>query len=181
MENKVWRDHLWDWFKAFLLAVCVAVALRYFILLPITVQGSSMIPTLHQGDQMIVESISKMRRFDVIVFQDSSNRTLVKRIIGLPGDTIVYKEDQLYVNDKKVSEPFLKNSLVEKAGETWTSDFDLEQLTGTNKIPKNSYFVLGDNRRSSNDSRAFGFVDEKDIIGKTNFIYYPMKRAGFIN
>ncbi|MGX7419283.1 signal peptidase I [Carnobacterium gallinarum] len=181
MKNKAWRDHLWDWFKALILAGCVVVLLRYFLLLPIMVQGSSMIPTLHQGDQMIVESISKIKRFDVIVFQDASERTLVKRVIGLPGEEIRYDHDQLYVNNKEVSEPFLKNNLVEAAGETWTSNFDLKQLTGVNKIPKDSYFVLGDNRRSSNDSRVFGFITKDEIIGKTNFVYYPFKRMTAIN
>lgn len=181
MKNKTWRDQLWDWFKALVLAGCVVVALRYFLLLPITVQGSSMIPTLHQGDQMIVESISTISRFDVIVFQDASERTLVKRVIGLPGEEIRYQDDQLYVNNKKVSEPFLKNALVEDAGETWTSDFELNQLTGESKIPKDSYFVLGDNRRSSNDSRVFGFIKKEEIIGKTNFVYYPFKRMGLIH
>lgn len=174
--KKTWRDHLWDWFKAAVLAIVLTAILRNFIFIPMNVQGSSMIPTLHQGDQMVVESFSKMKRFDIIVFKDASNRTLVKRIIGLPGESIAYRNDQLYINNHKINEPFLKNKLVTQAGETWTSDFELQQLTGEKKVPENEYFVLGDNRRSSNDSRVFGSIAKGEIIGKTILVYFPFNR-----
>ncbi|MCO6017762.1 signal peptidase I [Carnobacterium divergens] len=174
--EKSWRDHLWDWFKAAVLAIVLTAILRNFIFIPMNVQGSSMIPTLHQGDQMVVESFSKIQRFDIVVFKDASNRTLVKRIIGLPGESIAYRNDQLYIDNHKISEPFLKNKLVMQAGETWTSDFDLQQLTGEETVPANEYFVLGDNRRSSNDSRVFGSVAKEEIIGKTILVYFPFNR-----
>nr|WP_269479107.1 signal peptidase I [Carnobacterium sp. AT7] len=87
-----------------------------------------------------------------------------------------YENDQLYVNDKKFEEKFLDNDLVNNAGGIWTSDFTLEELTGTQVVPEDEYFVLGDNRRSSNDSRYFGSIPVESIVGETSFIYYPFNR-----
>ena len=180
MKKKSWKEFSWEWFKALLLAGVITAILRNFIFIPMTIEGSSMIPTFQQDDQIIVKTIYDLERFDSVVFHDSSNRTLVKRIIGLPGEKIRYENDQLYVNDKKIEEKFLDNDLVNHAGGIWTSDFTLEELTGTQVVPADEYFVLGDNRRSSNDSRYFGSIPIESIIGETSFIYYPLNRMKYV-
>lgn len=180
MKKKSWKEFSWEWFKALLLAGVITAILRNFIFIPMTIEGSSMIPTFQQDDQIIVKTIYDLERFDSVVFHDSSNRTLVKRIIGLPGEKIRYENDQLYVNDKKIEEKFLDNDLVNHAGGIWTSDFTLEELTGTQVVPADEYFVLGDNRRSSNDSRYFGSIPIESIIGETSFIYYPLNRIKYV-
>ena len=180
MEEKTWKSHLWDWFKPFLFAVVLTIFFRNLIFLPMTIEGASMIPTFQQSDEIIVRTIYHINRFDLIVFKDDSNRILVKRVIGLPNETLHYKNDQLYINDVLIKEPFLDNSFVNKASGTWTSDFTLEEITGQVTIPEDEYFVLGDNRRSSNDSRYFGSISATDIIGETTMIYYPFKRLSFV-
>lgn len=176
MEKKSWEEFSWEWFKALILAGLITVLLRNFIFIPMTIEGSSMIPTFQQNDQIIVNTIFDVERFDLVVFYDSSNRTLVKRVVGLPGEKIRYENDQLYINDEEIEEKFLDNDLVNNAGGIWTSDFTLEELTGTQVISEGEYFVLGDNRRSSNDSRYFGSIPVDSIIGETSFIYYPFDR-----
>src|SRR5699024_3698973 len=111
---------------------------------------------------------------------DASNRILVKRVIGLPNETLRYENDELYINDKLVQEPFLENDFVKNVGGSWTSDFTLEELTGKIVVPKDEYFVLGDNRRSSNDSRYFGSVPASAIIGETSMIYFPFQRLSIV-
>lgn len=180
MKKKSWKEFSWEWFKALLLAAIITAILRNFIFIPMTIEGSSMIPTFQQDDQIIVRTIYDIQRFDLVVFHDSSNRTLVKRVIGLPGESIRYEKDQLYINDQKIEEKFLDNNLVNDAGGIWTSDFTLEELTGTQIVPEDEYFVLGDNRRSSNDSRYFGSIPVDSIIGETSFTYYPFNRIKFV-
>ncbi|ALV21269.1 MAG: signal peptidase I [Carnobacterium sp.] len=180
MEKKTWRNQVWDWVKPFLLALVLTAFFRNFIFLPMTIEGSSMIPTFQQSDQIIVETIYHINRFDLIVFKDASNRTLVKRVIGLPNETLRYEDDQLYIDDRPIEEPFLENDFVNHAGGTWTSDFTLEELTGQKTVPEDEYFVLGDNRRSSNDSRYFGSIPSSAIIGETTMIYFPFQRLSIV-
>lgn len=180
MLDKGWKNVFFDWLKAAFFAVLLAAFLRNFIFLPIGIEGSSMMPTLEQNDQIIVETIYNLERFDLVVFRGASDQMLVKRVIGLPGEEVWYENGQLYINDQPVNEPFLQNELVANAGGQWTSDFTLEELTGQPAVPANEYFVLGDNRRLSNDSRYFGTISADSIMGETSFIYYPFSRLSFV-
>ncbi len=156
-----------------------------FLLAPIVVDGHSMQPTLDSGDKMIVNQIeyafSKPERFDIIVFHAPEGKNYIKRVIGVPGDELVYREDTLFINGEAVEEPYLeglKKSV--QQGQLLTGDFTLEEITGNTIIPEESYFVMGDNRRLSKDSRAIGLVSKEDVIGKANVIFYPFENISIV-
>jgi signal peptidase I len=150
--------------------VClVAILLKNLIFVEYKVEGVSMQPTYEEGRLLSINKLgvyfTPLKRFDIVVFYPpNSDEIYVKRVIGLPGDEIYYKDDQLYVNNKAVNEPFLPlkdNSHVTKL----TGNFTLEEITNDTKIPKGYIFVIGDNRLQSRDSRHFGLVKMDDVIG----------------
>lgn len=176
------KDRFWFLFKQVLVVLALVFFLRGFILIPIQVSGNSMKNLLHQGDTVVMEKISKIKRFDVIVFTRPDGSTLVKRVIGLPGDKVAVKEDQLYINNKVVSEPFLaKEKEKDDSLLPYTADFSLVDLTGEEKLGEDMYFVMGDNRRMSKDSRSFGPISASEIMGKARFVYYPLKNFKWIS
>ncbi|GGJ71968.1 signal peptidase I [Anoxybacillus voinovskiensis] len=133
-----------------------------------------MMPTLQQGNLLIINKWENIHRFDIIVFHANAREDYVKRVIGLPGDRIVYKNDVLYVNGKPMEEPYLKPYKRKLIDGKLTGDFTLEEVTGKKTVPKGFVFVLGDNRLNSWDSRHFGFVKMSKIVGKVNVRYWPV-------
>ncbi|MGX4685971.1 signal peptidase I [Vagococcus sp. JNUCC 83] len=174
VEKKI-VETIWHWLKMFVLCTIIIFIVRAFIFVPLEVTGNSMSPTLKEHDFVVVENFSTVKRFDIIVFHAPDGNTYVKRVIGLPGDRIEYKNDTLYVNEKKVEETFLKDIKKKKNEYVLTSDFDTKELLGVKTIPKDQYFVMGDNRRVSKDSRSFGTISSYSIIGKARLVYYPIK------
>ena len=180
MEKK--KSEIWEWIKALLIAVGLAFVIRYFFLAPIVVDGESMMPTLNDKDRMIVNKIGYVvgepERFDIIVFHAPEEKDYIKRIIGLPGDTIEYKNDILYVNGEPVDEPYLDEFKEEYKEQnldgTLTESFTLADKLGQETVPEGHLFVMGDNRRESKDSRHIGFVSLDEVVGKTNIIYWPI-------
>nr|OTP18662.1 signal peptidase I [Enterococcus sp. 9E7_DIV0242] len=151
-------------------------------MIPVPIDGSSMEKNLSQGDMVLMEKYTSINRFDVIVFQLPDGEIYVKRVIGLPGDSVRFEEDQLYINGEEMAEPFLKNNkLKQYDNKPYTTNFELSDLINQEKLDEDHYFVLGDNRRMSKDSRSFGAVESKYIIGKARFVYYPLKHIKFIN
>lgn len=155
----------------FIIIIVVVLLINIYIISFQQVVGPSMQTNLYSGDIVILNKIvfkfRDIRRCDVISFEyDSKN--LVKRVIGLPGDYIEYKDNYLYINGKKYTEDYLNDGVV-------TKDFKLEDLKGNyTKIPDNMYLVLGDNRTDSMDSRDFGLIDKKDIKGKVSIRIWPL-------
>lgn len=148
----------------------------------IKLEGYSMTEQLNDGDRLFINRMKSPSSFDLIAFKDSKGDVLVRRVIGVPGDRLYYKDDQLYVNEEEKLERYLENavSLARQGGMKATEDFTLTQLTGENSVPENNYFVLGDNRQYATDSRHFGFVDKKAIIGVVEFRFFPFHTlAGF--
>lgn len=165
-----------------MISLFIGVIVRGFLLIPVPVTGNSMDQTLSQGDMVLMEKFSKVKRFDVIVFQQTDGTIYIKRVIGLPGDEIRYEKDHLYVNGHKMSESFLTNNRShDHQVSPYTTDFQLNELIGEKKLPNNEYFVLGDNRRISKDSRSFGTVQGKDILGKAQAVYYPLTHIKIIS
>ncbi|HEY4554207.1 MAG TPA: signal peptidase I [Bacillaceae bacterium] len=174
------KNELWEWTKALLIAIGLAAVIRYFLFAPIVVDGLSMMPTLHNGDRMIVNKLAKPDRFDIIVFHAPEQKDYIKRVIGLPGDTVEYRNDTLYVNGKAYEEPYLDAYKKELTEGLLTDDFTLEELTGSKTVPEGELFVMGDNRRFSKDSRHIGTVSIKKVVGDTNFVYWPVKDIRFV-
>lgn len=168
-----------EWIKAFALGIIIFAFIRIFFFSNYVVEGESMLPTLEEGNKVVVnkfgDDVDELERFDVIVFHANKKEDFVKRVIGLPGEKIEYREDRLYVNGKKVYEPFLKQYREESLGGYLTGDFTLEDLTGVKRVPEGKLFVLGDNRLGSWDSRQFGFISVDQVVGKVNLRYWPLE------
>ncbi|MEG2322474.1 MAG: signal peptidase I [Bacilli bacterium] len=144
----------------------VVVLIRTFIVTPVIVDGSSMEKTLFDGNILLLKKYDKhYDRFDVVVF-DYNDTKLIKRIIGLPGETVKYVDGLLYINDKVIDDKF----------SNITANFSLSKL-GLDVIPEGYYFVMGDNRNKSSDSRVIGLISKDVINGSTSFKLWP---TGFI-
>lgn len=156
--------------------VLVVVLIRTFIATPVIVSGSSMDPTLKNGQVLILNKLAKKyMRDDIVVIDAKINgkkERIVKRIIGLPGETLEYKDGFLYINGKRTHDDFVDQTRV----------FTLESVTGKKKIPEGYYFVMGDNRRNSLDSRDkhVGLVKKSNIIGKPILRIWPLNKIGTI-
>ncbi|WP_033828988.1 signal peptidase I [Bacillus andreraoultii] len=178
MDNRV-SDELLSWIKSILIALVVVFLCRKFLFVPSTVYGESMEPTFSSHDRIIIGKNSEIERFDVIVLNaPNSDEQYIKRVIGLPGDKIEMKNDNLYINGKIYDEPYLKSMKAEHRTSKITEDFTLKDLTGETVVPKNSLFVLGDNRLVSRDSRRFGFISFDQVVGEVKFRFYPFDEIG---
>jgi signal peptidase I len=177
MKEEVKKEGL-EWLKAFAIGMIIFAFIRTFFFSNYIVEGESMKPTLQDGNKLVVNKIGyqigELKRFDVIVFHANKKEDFVKRIIGLPGDKVEYRNDQLYINDKKMDEPYLDIYRKQVPGGRITGDFTLEELTGEEKVPPGKLFVLGDNRLGSWDSRQFGFISIDQVVGKVNVRYWPL-------
>ncbi|WP_338469843.1 signal peptidase I [Niallia sp. XMNu-256] len=178
------KNELWEWVKALVVAVVLAAVIRYFFFAPIVVDGLSMAPTLHDQDRMIVNKFSytvgEPKRFDIIVFHAPENKDYIKRVIGLPGDTIEYKDDVLYVNGEAYEEPYLDKLKESTLDGPLTEPFTLTEKIGQATVPEGELFVMGDNRRYSKDSRHIGSVPIEEVLGKTSIIYWPIEDIGLV-
>lgn len=150
----------------YILVILIVIFIKIFVFTPIRVNGPSMNNTLKDRDIMILDEISyrfsDIKRFDIVVIK-YKDEYIIKRVIGLPGEKIKYENNKLYINDKFIKEDFSHKK---------TDDFDAVL------VPDNSYFVLGDNRGDSLDSRIIGTIYESDIKGKTSFTIFPFSRFG---
>lgn len=151
--------------------IFLIIFVRTFIVTPVRVNGSSMYSTLKNGEIMLLNKITyrfnDIKRFDIVVVNTPDDK-IIKRVIGLPGETLKFENNVLYIDGQEVKEPFLNEE---------TSDFDLKDL-GYDKIPRDCYFVMGDNRDNSKDSRMIGPVKKNQITGKANLVIFPFKDKG---
>ena len=184
MKEKKSKNESWEWIKALLIAFGLAALIRVFLFTPIVVDGISMMPTLEDGDRMIVNkigyTIGEPDRFDIVVFHAPEQKDYIKRIIGLPGDKVEYRDDILYINGEPLEEPYLNQYKEEVADSPFTEDFTLEGKLNSEVVPKDHVFVLGDNRRKSKDSRHIGVVPIDEIIGSTKIVFWPLNDFGFV-
>ena len=152
-------------FLPYFMIILVVVLIKTFVVSPIRFNGASMDPTLNDKDIMLLDEISyrfsDIERFDIVVVKEE-DEYLIKRVIGLPGETVEYKNDKLYIDGKYVKEDF-------KHKETF--DF-------STTLDKDEYFIMGDNRTNSTDSRVFGPISRDKIMGKTSLTILPISRFG---
>ena len=156
----------------YVIILIVVVLLRTFIITPIIVNGESMIPTLKEKQILILNKYDKKyNRGDIVVvnyFNGEKEERLIKRVMGLPGEKVEYNENKLYINDKKVEDRFAKD----------TENFELSYIDiDMKKIHEGYYFVIGDNRNNSIDSRIIGLVKKEDIKGTVTQSLIPFKRV----
>lgn len=156
------------------------IVVYLFVLQPNQVKGASMEPTFATGDYIFTSKVTykfrKPERGDIVVFKSPKNPDIeyIKRIIGIPGDKVLIKDTQVYINDNLVNEPYLASQT-----NTWEGGFikDGEQIT----VPEEELFVMGDNRPHSSDSREFGTIPETAVIGQVFYRYFPLQKAGWMN
>lgn len=148
----------------YVIILIAVVLVRTFLFTPILVSGESMKPTLDGGEVMILNKLSKIDRFDIVVV-DIKKEDIIKRVIALPGETISCENGTIYVNGKKQEEGYSKGI---------TGDF--EKIT----LADDEYFVLGDNRENSLDSEELGPMKEEQIKGTTSLVLFPFNRIGSV-
>lgn len=157
------------------LALIVALTLVLFVFVPVRVQGFSMMPRLHNNERLFIDKFAfdfqPIRRGDIIVFHYPRDPTqsFIKRVIGLPGDRIVIWGGSVYVNGHALVEPYVPPKFQDYS--------DYPEVV----VPPHEYYVLGDHRSSSNDSRFWGCLPADDIFGRAIFAYWPMSQLGLLN
>jgi signal peptidase I len=183
--SKKTKSELGGWIRAFVMVLLLAFVVRHYLFTNYIVHGESMMPSLQNGNRLFVNKVGYDFREphygDIVIFHATPTDDFIKRVIGLPGDTIEYKNDHLYRNGKFVPEPYLtpyKDNL--PLGKRLTDNFTLKEKTGQVKVPPGKLWVMGDNRQISYDSREIGFVDMKKLVGKVSLRYYPFSEINFL-
>ncbi|MDY6805781.1 MAG: signal peptidase I [Cyanobacteriota bacterium] len=162
------------------LALAISVLIRLLIAEPRYIPSDSMLPTLNIGDRLVIEKVyyrfKEPTNGDIIVFEPpdilqqqgySKDQAFIKRIIGLPGQTIDIKNGLVFIGDRPLEEDYI----AELPDYFWQ---------GPVTIPEDQYFVMGDNRNNSNDSHIWGFLPKENIIGRAVFRFWPFERIGFL-
>ncbi len=161
-----------SWFRDILFAFATAIFIVIFVIQPVKVEGTSMQPRLVDQERIFVNRFiyrfTDIHRGDIVVFWDPRDRSksFIKRVVGIPGDELEIRYGSLYVNGRRVDEPYLR------------PEFRDHDTLRRETVPPGQYFVLGDHRNSSNDSRNWGFVPRELIYGKAVFRYWPVSRMG---
>ncbi len=164
------------WLRDLMLSVLIAVLVILFLYRPVKVEGTSMMPGLLDQERLFINQFSyrfglgEIKRGDTVVFwyPEDTTKSYIKRVIGLPGDTVAVTEGTVYVNGKKLEEDYVP------------SEYRDDRPYAPQTVPPNEYFVLGDHRISSNDSRAWGFVPRNYIYGKAVFVFWPLEHLGTV-
>ncbi len=149
----------------YVLILLVIILLRIYVVTPVTVDGNSMSDTLYTNDLMLLFKVGNIERYDIIV-ANHDNKKLIKRVIGMPNDKIKCVSGILYINNEE-----------DTSGYGYGENIDFPEYT----LKDDEYFLIGDNRSDSFDSRYFGPVKKEDIVGKANFIIFPFNRFGSID
>lgn len=174
-EASRWVLFSWRWFRDLLLATIFALVFVLFLYQPVRVEGFSMMPRLQNNERIFINKFvydfESIQRGDVVVFWYplDPSKSFIKRVIGLPGDSIQIVNGVVYVNGRRMIEPYV----LPRYRDHWS----YPEIV----VPAHHYFVLGDHRNSSNDSRSWGCLDRRYIYGKASFAYWPMDRVGLVH
>lgn len=173
---------LLDSVQTFLIAAAVFLVIYLFLFRPYEVKGDSMFPNFHDKEfvltNLIILRFQDPKMGNIVVFKakaaNEPERDYIKRIVGLPGDTISIKDGVVYLNQNILDESaYLKNDVKTFPGSFLQEDEEV-------KTPQDEYFVMGDNRLYSSDSREWGFVKKEDIIGESLFVYWPLNKIRLV-
>jgi signal peptidase I len=163
------------WVRDLIVAVLIAAFIIVFLYQPVRVEGTSMLPVLEDQDRLFINKIAyqvgEIHQGDVVVFEYPRDHTksYIKRVIGLPGDRIRIEHGIVYVNGVRLKEPYVP------------ARYDDDRSESEIVLPPHEYFVMGDHRSISSDSREFGPVDRNLIYGKAVFVYWPMEQLGVVH
>lgn len=175
------RKELREWLIAITIALIAVLLVRHFLFTTYIVSGQSMEPNFHDGDRMIINKIIYSMRDpkpgEVVVLHASKYDDYIKRVIAVEGDTVRIEYDDVYVNGIRIDEPYIDHE-VQAARESHTvyNRFNQEDIV----IPEGHIYVLGDNRSNSMDSRSMGPIPINEVVGRSDFIFYPFDRIGGI-
>jgi signal peptidase I len=173
--NHSFRSEIRVWTRDLLIAIGLALVIIVFLYQPVKVEGTSMAPLLSDQERIFINKFvyrfEAIERGDVVVFWYPLDRSksFIKRVVGLPGEMVEIRQGMVYVNDVAVVEPYVPRQYED------LSDF------GPLQVPQGSYFVMGDHRISSNDSRVFGPVPSRFIYGRAVFAYWPVDHFGSLS
>lgn len=175
-------NEILDWVESFVFAVFVIILIFIFLFRIVTVDGSSMNSTLEDKDRVIISHLNYKPENDDIVVVNSSvlQKTLIKRVIGVAGDTvrIDYSKNKVYVNDKEISNEHIDSTMLDKG--MFDPSYKVSDGVYEYHVPQDSIFVMGDNRNNSTDSRTIGFISNNDVMGHVIFRLYPFKKFGSV-
>lgn len=182
-DSKSWLKKMWkEWGEPFLVAAVIAILIRSFLLGPYKIPTGSMRPTLLEGDRIFVDKVTYRfrppERGEIVVFKYplDPKKDFVKRLIAFGGEEIEIRDGSIWVNGKQLREPAqIPNHYYYNR-----NDWPYAKEGQVFKVPNDSYFVLGDNSAQSSDSRNWGFVPKKYLIGKAFLIWWPVYRIGFV-
>ncbi|MGG6311249.1 signal peptidase I [Paenibacillus macerans] len=177
-----------EWLKAIVIAVVLVLLIRWLFFAPFIVDGPSMKPNFHTGERIIVNKIiydiREPKHGEVVVFHvPSEGRDFIKRVIGVPGDTVRVEGDTVTVNGQVVDETYIKDAVIEKHNnnELYNTEANFpNEVVPEGTVPEGYVFVLGDNRSNSTDSRRIGFVPYGDIVGRADLVFWPLADLEFI-
>ena len=177
MPRETVRTGVWyalSWIRDLAFSVLIAVVSIVFIYQPVKVEGTSMMPGLTDQERIFINKftyrfgLGSIERGDTVVFEfpQDTSKSYIKRVIGLPGDRVRIDRGQVYVNDHPLVEDYVESD--------FRDDVSIREMV----VKANEYFVLGDHRNSSSDSRVWGTVPRKCIYGKAVFCYWPLSKMG---
>jgi signal peptidase I len=166
-----------SWFRDLFLSVLIAIVVILFLYQPVKVEGTSMMPSLQDSERIFINKfvyrfgISDIGRGDTVVFlyPGDLSKSYIKRVIAIPGDTVKIDDGTVIVNGKMLPEPYV------------APDYRDQIPMAERTVPADQYFVLGDHRSSSNDSRSWGLVPRQNIYGKAVFVYWPLEDLGAVH
>ncbi|PZD93306.1 signal peptidase I [Paenibacillus sambharensis] len=185
--SRLYREMI-EWLKALAIAALLVFVIRWLLFAPFIVDGQSMEPNFESGERLIVNKIiydiRAPQRGEVVVFYvPDEQRDFIKRIIGLPGDKVKLEGDTLYINGVEMDEPYLKEAIAEanSRGELYnTREGFPNPFITEDTVPEGKVLVFGDNRSNSKDSRMIGYVDYDSIVGRADFIFWPLDKLSLV-
>ncbi|SDM97050.1 signal peptidase I [Paenibacillus sp. yr247] len=179
------KNETWEWIKALVIAGVLVIIIRWFLFSPFIVDGDSMRPNFMTGERLIVNKIvydiRSPKRGEVIVFHAPEGKDYIKRVIGLPGETVKVAGDKVFINGQQIDQPFIQEAIEQanKEGHAYNTLSDFPET----RVPDGEIFAMGDNRPNSKDSRtkSVGFVPYNKIVGRAEVIFWPMSKIRFIH